>query len=102
MYYTAGGHVLDSDQLGYNSILPLLSNASWEQRWDSASQTPFLVEKTRAGGSAGEAADGSGKLLGREVWYDVSPAPAPCLPAPGSLSLSLSLPPPPPSRLISS
>ena len=56
-YTLLAGRVIDNDQLDYAQILPLLRNASFEQKFDDASQTPYLVERPTG-------------LLGREVWYD--------------------------------
>ena len=71
IYYTLDGHVVDNDQIGYGEIEPMLSNASWEQRWDAASQTPVLMEKNAAAGAHEQEGAGSQKpQLGREIWYD--------------------------------
>lgn len=76
IYYTIDGHVVDNEQLGYGEIERMLANSSWVQRWDSLSQTPYLVEEKQI--SAAASTRGAGKtegavrrkLLGREVWYD--------------------------------
>lgn len=77
IYYTLDGHVVDDDQIGYGEIEPMLSNTSWEQRWDAASQTPVLVE-TNAAAARGHGLQGQGQeevgsqkpQLGLEIWYD--------------------------------
>ena len=63
IYYTLDGHVIDNEQLGYGEIEPKLANASWIQKWDESSQTPYLIENKTFN-------DARGRLLGREIWYD--------------------------------
>lgn len=70
IYHTLDGKVVDSDQLGYGQIEPMLANSSWLQRWDSASQTPYLVEQKTALASTSSNWVERRKLIEREIWYD--------------------------------